>query len=446
MVEKDLTKGDITRNILTTSYPLVLALLLQTGFNIVDAIFVGKISAEAIAAVSMAFPVIFLMLSLASGIGVGATSMIARAIGEKNYRKASNIAEHSILIGFVFTIIFSICGIIFGKQIYSLMGASGALLDLILDYSNIIFAGSIFLFLGIAANNIIRGEGDTKTPMRIIMISALINIVLDPILIFVVGWGVKGAAIATVIARFAATVYGLAYLFHGQTSIKLNYRIFNYNFNIVKEIFKMGVPTSAAQVAMSISMFVITRIISVFGAAAIAAYGIGFRLDGIIFMPTLGIMATLIIIVGQCVGAKKFIRAEKTVFRAVYITTAFTLCVGILIFMIPKLTVSLFNTNPDVIMYGVSYIRIMAFTYVFIALGMAFLGAFFGAGKAVPPLVINLLRVLIIPIPVAYILSKYLGVVGVWLALAGATVIAGISALIWFKVFWKRMVAEYEVS
>jgi len=439
-MRKDLTEGSVTKTILVTAWPMVLALLLHTGFNIVDAIYVGRISAEAIAAVSLAWPLMFFIFAIGGGIGVGATSLISRYIGAKQVEKADNVAEHALLSGVVMGLIFTFLGLIFGKGLLLLMGAD-SLVSLSLSYLNVIFLGTIFMMIFTIGNNILRGEGDTKTSMVFIMIATIANIILDPIFIFVLGMGVTGAAIATVISNFIGCAVVVYWFLMGKSSIKINPKHFRFDFSIIKKILKIGVPSSLSQVSMSVSLFIMMRIDSYFGAYAIAAFGIVFRLDSIAVLPALGLMFSIIPIVGQNVGAKKFDRAEKTAYKTATIAAAFTGIVGLIFFAFPSMFISVFNTNPEVLRYGSLYLRIVPLAYAFMGIGIAINGAFLGAGDPIPALITTLLRVIILVIPIALLLAFVLnmGLVGVWIAFAVSTLVSGIVSLLWFRTGrWKK--------
>ena len=438
-IKHNLTEGSILLTIIKASWPMIVAMLLHSSFNIVDAIFVGRISAEAIAAVSIAFPAMFLMFALAGGIGTGGTSYVARLIGAKNIKKAGNVAEHALLMGLVLGIIFSILGLLFGKYLFIAMGA-GELLNLVLEYINIIFIGTIITFIFVITNSLIRGEGDMKSPMYFMATATILNIILDPIFIFALGWGLKGAAIATVVSNIIGCIIALRYLLSGKAAIKLDFRMFKYDFSIVKEIFRVGSVTSLSQASMAIGIAFLTKIVSQFGPYAIAAFGIGFRVEGIAILPALGMMAALMSIVGQNVGARKFERAEKTVKQAIVLVTLFTITIAIICLLFPRQIVLVFNNNPDVLRFGITYIRITALSYIFAGIGICISGAFIGAGKPLPSLMLTLLRVLIIAVPAAYLLSRAIGLTGVWIALLASSVISSIIAVIWFRTgSWKHV-------
>ncbi|MCK5283206.1 MAG: MATE family efflux transporter [Nanoarchaeota archaeon] len=441
----DLSKGSIVKNLLSLAWPMMLAFVLQTGFNIVDAIFVGRLSAMALAAVSLTFPVVFLMISLASGIGVGTTSLIARLFGAKKYEETNIVAEHAYIIAIVFSLLFSFSGLLFAKPLFRFVGATDELMPLVLGYSNIIFLGSIFMFTGFISNSILRGEGDMKTPMKMMIIATIVNIILDPIMIFgfwfFPAMGISGAALATVIARIIGCMIALKHIFSGKSSFRIKLRKFKFKFQIIKDIFSVGIPTSLSQSAMSLGLFFMTKIVSLFGPFAIAAYGLGFRLDAVAVMPAIGLATAVITIVGFNVGAKKLERAKKTAWIGAVLAFIFMEAVGFIFFIMPAPLIRLFNSNANVILYGTSYLRIVALSYGFIGISIVVGAAFQGAGKGYPAFVLAVLRLFVISIPLAYFLAvrSGFGVNGIWWAISISTVAAAIVAAIWFKIgTWKK--------
>lgn len=440
---KDMTKGSISWNIISLALPMMLAFLLHTGFNIVDTIFVGRISALALAAISITFPVIFLIIALASGVGIGVTSLIARLLGSKRKEEANNAAEHALLLAVILGIIFTIAGLTLSKPLFILIGATEEMMPLILKYVYIIFGGSFFMFFAFMANSILRGEGDMKTPMKIMMLSTVINIILDPLLIFGIGFfpkmGIGGAALATVIARSIAAFYAMGYLLKGNAHIKLDFKHFKFRFKIIKDILSVGVPASLSQTVMSLGMFFMMKIVSLFGPFAIAAYGLASRLDMIALLPAIGISTAVITIVGQNVGAKNFKRAEKTTWTATLMAIIFMEVIGIILFLFPEFWISMFNKNSEIIAYGSSYIRIVSLLYMLIGVGIIISSAFQGAGKGYPSLILSVLRLFILSVPLAYFLSKIYGVVGIWLGIAVSIIVTAVVAAIWFKMgTWKK--------
>ena len=438
-MKKDLTQGSILRNIMHAAAPMMIALAVQTGFNIVDSIYVGRISPEAIGAVALAFPIMFFVFALAGGIGVGANSVIARLLGAKKPKEAENVAEHALLLGIIVSVVLSAIGILGSEQLLIWMGA-GTLLDLSMEYIIVMFIGAIFLVMFTVANNIFRAHGNFKTPMIAMLISTCSNIILDPIFIFVLDFGVRGAAIATVLANVIGTIIVFTILYR-QKYIDISFRYFKYNWELVKNIFKVGIPTSLNQISMSAGMFVLIKIVSTFGPLAITAFGIGFRLDSIAVLPAMGLMMGVIPVVGQNYGAKMYDRVKKTANRAAIIAALFTGTVGLVFLIMPKPFILLFNNDPIVLRYALAYLRIVPLTYIFMGFGMTMSGAFLGTGHAIPALIITILRVIILAPVIAYVMAITFGwgLIGVWWAIMASTLLAGSTALIWFNLgSWKK--------
>ena len=442
---RDLTDGSIVKNILALSWPTMIAMLLHVGFNIVDTIFVGRLGPESIAAVSIVFPVVFLMFALGGGLGIGTTSLIARYSGAKKFKEADNAAEHSFIIALVFSALFTIFGLLFAENLYYLMGASPDIIALAVRYSRWIFGFNLFMFISLAATSILRGLGDMKAPMVGMVTATLLNIILDPLLIFGIGFfpklGIDGAAIATVISRFVSAIVMLAFIFSSKTSVNIRPRDFDFKPIFIKKILKVGVPSSINQSLMSVSLVIYTKIIASFGSIAIAAYGIGFRLESLVIMPVLAISATVITIVGHNVGAKNFDRAEKTVWDAAKISALIVAVVALLFFIFPESIFRIFSNNPELINYGAGFLRIMSFSYVFVAVAITVASAFQGAGHATPALIMTAVRLFVFSIPLVLIFAFVLGfgLKGVWMGFAASTIISAIISVIWFKSgTWKK--------
>jgi len=441
----DLLNGSISRNIWKMGWPMVVAMIFQTGFNLVDTLFVGMISPQAIAAVSMSFPLIFLIIAIGAGMGVGANSVISRYIGANKNKEADNAAEHSLLITIIVSIIITIVGIIFAEPLFRLMGAGDDILHMTVDYTRIIFGGSLFMFAAFIGNSILRAEGNAKTPMKVMMTATFLNIILDPIFIF--GFGpiprleVKGAAIATVIARSIACFVVWYYLFKGKAFIQFKLKDFKYRFNYIKEIFRIGFPASLSQMSMSLGMMFLFKIISLFGTYPIAAYGIGMRLDAVAFMPAIGISTAVITIVGQNIGAKNFKRAEQTAWKASFMIFLFMEFIGLVFFLFPEFFIGIFTNDINVIRYGTSYLRITALAYGLIGISMAISSAFQGAGKGIQTLVITSLRLFVVSVPLAFLLSVVfeMGVTGIWIGMLISAIVSFIVSVVWFRAgTWKK--------
>ncbi len=438
-MRRDLTDGNITKTIIKTSLPLMAAFLLQSTFNIIDAFFVAQISTEALAAVSISFPVIFLIISIGTGIGVGATSVVARLIGAKKYKMADNAAEHALLSAFVLGILLTITGILITPTLFDLIGATGSMKALALDYINTLLFFSVFMLCAMVGNSILRGEGDMKTPMKVMGFSTILNIILDPIMIFVLALGVQGAALATVIARAAGITYLIYHFYSGKSQIKLSPKDFTFKTTYIKKILSVGIPASLSNISMSIGMFLLTIIVGFFGTNAIAAFGIGFRLDSLAILPGMGISIAVISIVGQSIGAGKTKRAKEVALKAGIMSSGFMTAIGLIFYIFAPQIISVFDSNPEVIKHGTSFLRIMPISYLFIGATMCISSAFLGSGKAILALIVNVLRIVAFSVPLSYLLSQTYGIPGVWWGMVIGSLLGFlISLLLFFFSRWEK--------
>ncbi|OYT27392.1 MAG: hypothetical protein B6U97_01680 [Candidatus Altiarchaeales archaeon ex4484_96] len=432
---EDLTQGHIVQTIIKTSWPMVVAFLLQSAFNLADAFFVGKISSEALAAVSISFPIVFLIISLGSGIGVGVTSVTSRFIGAKKQKNADNASEHGLLIALVAGLTLSLAGLAATPHLFDIMGASGSLKDLALDYINVLLFFAPLMLMAFVGNSILRGEGDMITPMKVIGSAALLNIILDPILIFGLGLGVKGAALATALSRFYAMVFILYYIHSRRAWVSLDFRNFSFEFDYIKRIFSVGIPSALSNISLSVGMFMLTIIVGFFGVDALAAFGVGFRLDSLVILPGLGVSIALVSMVGQNIGAGKVNRARSMTLKAGLLSSAFMSFIGLFFYLFAPWIISVFNSEPLVVEYGTSLLRILPFSYIVMGVALSIGGAFLGAGRAHLALLVNCSRIILFAVPAAYIMAVKLnyGLDGVWWGIVFGSFTSFIVALLLFR-------------
>jgi len=436
-LKTNLLEGSITRNLLVLSAPMIFSFLLQSMFNIVDTFFVAKLGPEAIAAVSMSFPVIFFTIALGSGISIGVGSLIARSIGAKKTEKVNIIAENGFIIAFVISVVISIIGILTIEPLFTFMGATPGILVLIDQYIYITYLWIIVVFAGFVANGILQGEGDTKTPTKGLVIGTVLNIILDPVFIFgflfIPPMGVKGAAIATIIARSIGLMYVFWHLFSGKAFVKLSFKKFVFDKGMCKNILSVGVPASLSQMLMSAGFFFINKIISMFGPLALAAFGIAFRFDTFAFLPALGFSVATIAIVGQNFGAKNYSRVLATTKIASIMAFISMTLFGIIPFVAPKFWLGFFTDNQELIDIGATYIRYVILFNGFIGISLIFSSAFQAVGKAIPAFIITFLRVVLISLPLAYLLAIEIGITGVWIGMILSNIFIAIITPLWFN-------------
>ena len=442
---RDLTSGSIPRSIWVLAWPMMIGNFLQTAFNVVDMIFVGKLGPEAIAAVSLSGMILMLIITLIVGIGIGTTAMVARFIGAKEYSQANEVALQSLLFGGICSLFLAVVGFFFSEALLKIFGAEAKVVEMGTDYLRIMFLGSFTMFLLFLGAAILRGAGDALTPMLILMFSTLVNIVADPLLIFGLGpfprLEIKGAALATVLARGIGMFIILIILLKGYSYIHISLKNLKLKFNILWRIIKIAIPGSLQMAIRSTSGLIIMSIAVIYGTYALAAYGIGLRINMIVMMPGFGLGAATATLVGQNLGAKQPQRAEKSAWIALIYYEAIMIVVGSLFYLFAPKIISIFNNSPEVIQEGASFLRVVVFSYIFLAMGIVLHQSLHGAGNTVPPMIITAISLLGIRIPLALLLPKLLllDTIGLWLAIALSTVLEGSVVAFWFKAGrWKK--------
>ncbi|WP_350344551.1 MATE family efflux transporter [Proteinivorax tanatarense] len=443
--KRDLTVGSIPKKIINLSLPIMGGMFLQTIFNFVDTLFVSRLGDNAVGAVGMNLPLLFVLIAVGNAVAVGASSYIARSIGAEDYDSASKTASQAITLAIILGIVTTVFGVIFAPKILSMLGASGEQFSMSVEYTRIIFWGNLIFFLFLALDGILRGEGDMKTSMMKQVVAVGFNIILDPILIFGVGpipaMGVGGAALATVLSRFLGLVFLVWHFYTGKSTIKFNMTKLIYDSKIVREIMKVGLPASASQAMMSLTLFVFYYLANDFGEEAVTALSLGFRIDSLAILPGMAIGISTVTMIGQNFGAGKFERVRKSYWTAQIMAVGFMASVGIIIFSFPGFFIRIFSDNPKVIEYTTSYLRILPVFYPFLASGFISAHAFQGLGKAVPGLVIGLIRVVFVGVPLSFLLTRHtdLGPTGIWLSLGLSDFTFCTVGMLWYKSTFKNI-------
>ncbi|MBD3314007.1 MATE family efflux transporter [Candidatus Woesearchaeota archaeon] len=434
---------DPKKALFTLAWPILVAMFVQAMYNIVDTAFVGRLGAEAIAALTFAFPLFFIFIAINSGIGAGISSKISRLVGSDKYKAAENASVHGIGISLFLGVILFVIGYPFIDPVFSLLGASEAVLELSIDYMSIILLGVFFIFPLFAINNIFIGQGDTKTPMKIQVATLLLNIILDPIFIYILGFGVKGAAIATVSSFAAGVIMSVYYLRHAQ--IRPRMESFKFSCRVCWDIMKVGAPASLTMLVMSFYFMAINRIMVYFGTDYVAAFGVASRLESLAVMPVVAFSISLLTLTGMFYGAKKHYLLKSTIKYAVKVGVLITSLVGALFFIAPSLFMRIFTADISLIYIGASYIRVNVFSFPLIAVGMMIGRALQGMGYGVPSLVINLVRVFIVAIPLASLFVFYLGLG--YLSIAAAMILGGLAssslAVAWITLTLRRLNSKH---
>ncbi len=410
-MKKYLTQGSVPKAILMLGWPIMVSMLVHLSYNIIDTIFVARLGANAVAAVTYCFPIIFIIFSLAQGLGIGTTALVAQFLGAGKTKEASNVAEHSIALAIILSLLITIPVLLLQKRIFALMGAPSQLLSLITLYSSLIFGAFSIVLITFVLNSVFRGIGEMKIPMRALVFSAIFNIILDPIMIFgLLGFpklGITGAALATVISRLVALGYVIFILVKKELPIKLSLRYFRFKPVIIKKIISVGLPATLSTTLDALGSSVLMNIVSLFGAMAVAAWGIMIRLESILFMPMRGIGAATITLIGHNVGAGNKQRAKKVAFTAMAFVIAIVSLLGIVLYSYPEAFVRIFISERAVISFVKLYLSVMVFAYPFMAVLFIGISVLQGSGHLRPVLLSTIIKWAII-LSASYLLKSSL--------------------------------------
>ncbi len=437
--KKDLTSGSITKSVFYLAGPAVATMFLETAFSIADIFWVGKLGAVSLAAVISSAFLIWIIYSLVGAISVGVTALVARFIGAKRPDQAAFSARQAYLFSIFFALGVTIVGVLLAKWAFILMGTAPDVTHLGVRYLRIIFAGAISFFILDVLAAIFRASGDTKTPMLVIMGSLGLNIVLDPILIF--GWGpfprmeTDGAALASIFSQGVASLLFILLIIRGKLVFKFSLLPkLDLDFSMIWRILRIGIPASSAWILFSIVYLFINKIVVLFGTEAIAALGIGNRMESISFLTCFGFSIAASTLVGQNLGAGKPERSAQAAWQTAGIGVLITGFVAIMFFTFPRQIASFFISDSQVVEIGIGYLRILALSQMFMALEIIFEGSFGGAGNTIPPMLVSITGSLV-RIPLAYLLAVHwgIGINGVWWAITLTSIAKGIVLTYWFS-------------
>jgi putative MATE family efflux protein len=427
--------------------PMILEMCMESVFAVVDIFFVGRLGKnEAVSTVVLTESVLTIVYSMAIGLSMAATAMVARRIGEKDPKAAAKSGMQAILLSLVVTAVVSITGLIFSREILQLMGASPQTIEIGTNYTRIIFGGSIVIMLLFLINGIFRGAGDASMAMRSLWLANICNIILCPVLIYGAGpipaFGITGAAMATTTGRGIGVLYQLYHLLNGKRVIKFKKEHLVPDWPILKSISNIAWTGTAQFLIASASWMVLARIITEFGDSAVAGYGVAIRLIMFFLLPAWGLSNAAATLVGQNLGARQPDRAEKSVWRTAKYNTVFMVFVTIIFLVFAEPIVAFMNKDETVDAYAVLALRIVSLGYIFYGIGMVVTNAFNGAGDTKTPTLINIFGFWLFQIPLAYLLAIVLkmGPKGVFIAIVATETCVTIAGIIIFrKGKWKEI-------
>jgi putative MATE family efflux protein len=418
---------------------------MESLFGIVNVYWVAHLGKEQAAAVGVTESLLTIVFTVALGLSMGTTAMVARRIGEKDHEGAARVAEQSILLGALISIPIGIAGALFSKQLFQAMNAEAGVGAIGGGYMAIIFGANVVIMLLFLINAIFRGAGDAAIAMRALWIGNLINLVLDPCLIF--GWGpfpelgVTGSAIATTIGRGCAVVYQFTKLSGGGSRVPVRFNRLLPDFGLMKNLLRISLGGMFQFLVATAAWMLLMSIVGLFGAAAQAGYTIAIRIILVTLLPSWGMSNAAATLVGQNLGAQKPERAEKSVWLAGHANAVFLTLVALIFIVFPEYLIRIFTNDQTVIPYGVDALRYISYGYTFYGYGMVMAAAFNGAGDTYTPTVMNLICFWLIQIPLAYTLARWTGLqtTGVFLAITIAeSILAVIAMLVFRRGKWKE--------
>ncbi|MEZ3170115.1 MATE family efflux transporter [Halorubrum sp. RMP-47] len=446
--ELDLTSGSIPKSLFFLSFPIVITNLLQVGYNLADTFWLGRYSTEALAAISLGFPLVYLFISLGLGLTVAGSVLVAQHTGAEESDEAEYAASQTVTFTLLAGAVIGAIGFVFIEELLQVFGAEPVVLSLAVDYMEVISVGLPFLFGFTVFIALMRGAGDTITPMLVMLGTVVLNVALDPLLIFGVGplpqLGVEGAAVATVISRGCAMAVGLWLMLRGSHGIQVHPRQMIPDLGYSKKLLRIGVPASVENTGRAISVNAVLVIVTLFSTSVVAAFGVGIRVFSMIFMPAIAIDRGVEAMTGQNIGAGREDRVVAT--NRFAAKTSFLLLsgLGVLTFVFAPSIIRVFDSTPAVVAEGATFLRWIAPTFGFVGILRAYSGGFRGAGKTLTAATIAVVLFGFIRLPIAYVASQglipfeiwFLGSrtpTGIWFAFAVSSVVAAVVAASWFE-------------
>ncbi|WP_423751600.1 MATE family efflux transporter [Salinirarus marinus] len=435
--EVDLTSGDIGGPLFYLALPIVITNLLQTAYNLADTFWVGQYSTNALAAISFAFPLVFLLIALGMGVSVAGSVLVAQFVGADEEREAEYAASQTVGYAFLLSLVLGAGGYLFVEDVIGLLGAEPDVLPLATDYMQIISLGIVFMFGFFVFISLMRGYGDTITPMLVMFGSVVLNIAIDPFVIF--GWwvfpemGVEGAALATVFSRALAMAVGLGIMLSGRRGVRIRPGEMFPDLAYGRKLARVGLPASVEGTGRALSINLLMAIVGTFPTTVVAAFGIGTRVFSVIFLPAIGVARGVETMAGQNIGAGEENRAGETATFAAKATFVILAAVGVVVWVFAGPIIGVFTDNPDVVAVGADFLRYVAPTFGFIGVMRSYSGAFRGAGKTLTAAAISILMLGVIRLPFAWVAAEPLGSSGVWLSFTVSNIAGAAIAYLWFQ-------------
>jgi len=442
-IYKNIAEMPITKAIILLSIPILLTNILQTVYQITDTFWVGQLGKEAVAAVSISFPIVFLLVSLGGGIGMAGSILVAQYKGNNDQKNVDFVSTQTIIGMTIIGLVSTAIGLLLTNPIISIMQLEPEIIPLALEYLFISFLATTFTFLYSGSAALLRGVGEVKVPMIIILTTVILNFFLDPLFIFGYGIvpqsGVAGAALATLATTAISAILGVGVLMRGKKGIHIKKNCCKINFGTQKRLISVGWPASIEFFSHSVGMVFLTLIAALFGTTILASFGLGMRLFVFVFVPALSVSIAVSTIVGQQIGAKKFSLVKATIKKASAISFVSLTLIGILLFVLAEPITSIFvPTEAEVIANTSDFIRLMALSFGLLGMMTVLIGSIRGAGNTKKAMFLSII-LLVFQIIFAALLPIWLGVTGLWLAFPVAIMLTFLTSLFFtLKMKWEK--------
>jgi putative MATE family efflux protein len=433
----ELTEGSIGWPLFYLSLPIVITNLLQTAYNLADTFWVGQIGKNALAAITYAFPMVFLLISFGMGLTVAGSVLVAQHTGADDEEGAEYAASQTVTFAVIASLILGAIGYFVVDDLLRLIGASQATLPMAASYMRVVSLGLVFMFGFFVFVSLMRGYGDTITPMLVMFGTVVLNIALDPFLIF--GWGpfpamgVTGAAIATVFSRGLAMVVGLAIMFRGKRGVSIQLSSMWPDLSYLPKLVRIGAPASIEGTGRAVSVNLLLVVVATFPEAVVAAFGVGIRVFSVIFLPAIAVGRGVETLTGQNIGAGNDDRAARTNDFAAMIMFAVLSAAAVVVWWLAPAIVDVFTTDPEVVPIGADFLRLVAPSFGFIGVMRAYNGGFRGAGRTTIAAVISIATLGFLRLPIAWIGADIFGTTGLFGSFLVSNIAGAIIALIWFR-------------
>ncbi|MCP4680358.1 MAG: MATE family efflux transporter [Deltaproteobacteria bacterium] len=421
--------------------PMMMGFAVHAVYSFVDMIFIGQLGPMALAGSTFVMPLFFVAIALGVGFATGVTANVAQAIGRRDREEADHFASNSLGLGLLIGVLFAVCGLTMGKWIMPVLGAEGESAEFAWQYFEILSAGMPLMFVSMSIRAVLTGEGDAKTPMIVLTIATLLNLSLDPLFIFVLDMGIRGAALATLTSQlFSLITFSYIAFVRKSSFVRFRLSLLRPSSRLLVPILRIGLPTAAGQLVMALGSGLLNRVLASFGQIAVAGYGAGSRMDLIVALPMIGLASASVSVIGMFAGAG---RADLVRSMALYTyrwVISLATVVGLCAYLASQWVVGWFTAEPQAIEIGRTYLGYMVFAYPLMGIGMTSGRVLQGLGYGVPSLIITALRVLIVGVPGAYIAVYCFGapIESAWISIIAGGFLANVLAIIWVrKYIWK---------